>query len=100
MTTIGMASCGVMFTVLGNLMPKIRQNHVVGIRLPWTVMGSEEVWHRTHRLGGKLWVVCGLVILIDAFAGIARTQVSIAALVSAGVVPVVYSYVIHRKLDK
>ena len=94
-----MAFFGALFVVLGNLMPKIRQNHTIGIRLPWTVWGSEEVWHRTHRLGGKVWVICGLVLLIDAFVGVARVQVSVIALAAAGLVPTVYSYVIHKKLD-
>lgn len=94
-----MAFFGALFLVLGNLMPKIRQNHTIGIRLPWTVYGSEEVWHRTHRLSGKVWVICGAVLLADAFLGVARQQVSIAALAAAGLVPCVYSYVIHKKLD-
>lgn len=92
-----MALFGGMFVILGNLMPKIRQNAFVGIRLPWTVWGSEEVWHKTHRFSGKLWVVCGLLLLADAFLGIARVQVSICLLAAVGLVPVVYSFVVYRR---
>ena len=43
---------GILFMLLGNYMPKLRQNYTIGIKLPWTLC-SEENWYRTHRLGGK-----------------------------------------------
>ena len=39
--------------------------YLVGIRTPWT-LASEEVWIRTHRLGGKLMVAGGLLIIVAA----------------------------------
>ena len=53
---------GLLFLILGNYLPKIRQNRTVGIKLPWTLQ-SEENWTRTHRLSGFLWVLCGLVMI-------------------------------------
>ncbi|MBQ5748774.1 MAG: DUF1648 domain-containing protein, partial [Oscillospiraceae bacterium] len=38
---------GLLFIVLGNYMPKIRQNAVYGIKLPWTLK-NEENWNKTH----------------------------------------------------
>ena len=46
-------------------MPKLKVNHTVGIRLPWTLQ-SEDNWHKTHRLVGKLWVLGGLILLLEA----------------------------------
>jgi len=54
-----------LFIIVGNFLGKIRQNWFVGIRFPWT-LSSENVWNRTHRLGGRLFVLSGLL----GFAGI------------------------------
>ncbi|HVY72096.1 MAG TPA: SdpI family protein, partial [Verrucomicrobiae bacterium] len=51
-----------LFVVLGNYMTKLRPNHHVGIRTPWT-LASEEVWRKTHRVGGPLMVISGLLML-------------------------------------
>lgn len=53
---------GVVFTVIGNYLPKARQNYTIGIKLPWT-LANEGNWNRTHRFAGYLWVLCGLVIV-------------------------------------
>ena len=59
------ALLGLIFVMMGNYMPKLKVNHTVGIRLPWTLQ-SEDNWHKTHRLAGKLWVLGGLILLLDA----------------------------------
>ena len=60
---------GILFMLLGNYMPKLRQNYTIGIKLPWTLC-SEENWYRTHRLGGKLFIVGGILVVLDGIAGI------------------------------
>ena len=57
---------GVVFIVIGNYLPKCKQSYTMGIKLPWT-LNDEENWNRTHRLGGKLWVACGVVIILSMF---------------------------------
>ena len=57
------ALIGVFFIVLGNYMPKLQQNYTIGIKLPWT-LNSEENWNRTHRLGGKLYIVMGIAMIL------------------------------------
>lgn len=52
----------VLFVFIGLFLPKIKKNYFVGIRTPWT-LHSEEVWDKTHRLAGKLFIASGLVIL-------------------------------------
>ena len=46
------ALLGLIFVIMGNYMPKLKVNHTVGIRLPWTLQ-SEDNWHKTHRLQGS-----------------------------------------------
>ena len=57
------ALLGVMDILLGNILPKCRQNSMMGVRTPWT-LESEEVWYKTHRLGGLLMVGGGVLSLV------------------------------------
>ncbi len=54
---------GGMFAMLGNYFQAVRPNYFVGIRTPWTLQ-SENVWKVTHRAGGRLWMIGGLLIMI------------------------------------
>lgn len=56
---------GVLFVVMGNLLPRARPNWFVGIRTPWT-LSSDRVWEKTHRLGGQLFVAGGILIVFAA----------------------------------
>ena len=96
-TLFGMLFCGLVFVTLGNYLPKCRQNSVIGIRVPWTLL-DEEVWNKTHRMAGPLWVVGGLVILVEAFAGIAASTVFLAVVFLCGGAPVLYAgFLYYRK---
>ena len=65
-TLLGMLLLGGTFVLLGNYLPKCRQNYTVGIKLPWT-LASEDNWNRTHRMAGPLWVAGGVVLLLNSF---------------------------------
>ncbi|MBQ4611650.1 MAG: SdpI family protein [Clostridia bacterium] len=85
---------GVLFVVLGNYLPKCRQNYYVGIKLPWTLK-SEENWNKTHRLGGFVWMICGVIMLLSTWAGI--TWMTVVVLFAMILIPTVYSYILHRR---
>ena len=88
---------GMLFIVIGNYFGKIRNNYFVGIRTPWT-LSSEEVWNKTHRLGGKLFVIGGLAMMLMGFVPIAlRMPLLIAVIFVIAVVPIVYSYLLYKK---
>lgn len=87
---------GVMFIVLGNYLPKCKQNNTIGIKLPWTLK-DEENWNMTHRLAGKLWVIGGLLMIATALLpNKLIPYVLCVILVVAAIVPTVYSYIYHR----
>jgi uncharacterized membrane protein len=56
---------GLLWLALGNWMGKLRRNAIVGIRTPWTLK-SDFVWERTHRLGGRVGIALGVVIMLAA----------------------------------
>jgi uncharacterized membrane protein len=57
---------GVLFLVLGNYMGKLKRNWFIGVRTPWTI-SSEEVWNKTNRFGGYLFMVSGLIMMAIPF---------------------------------
>lgn len=90
------ALLGLIFVIMGNYMPKLKVNHTVGIRLPWTLQ-SEDNWHKTHRLAGKLWVLGGLILLLDAGLQFAVPYVMGIVILAIVLIPILYSYQISRK---
>lgn len=96
MTRVIPLGIGLLLMVLGNLMPRTRSNWFVGLRTPWT-LSSDRVWERTHRLGGRLLVAAGaLVVLTGIFAPLQSETVLIASAVCVSVVVFAYSYIIWR----
>lgn len=88
---IGNVILALIFIVIGNYLPKIKQNYTVGIKLPWT-LDNEENWNKTHRLAGRLWVFAGLFFLVNALFPFSNAYLFAAMLIGAVVAPCVYSY--------
>ena len=90
------ALLGLIFVIMGNYMPKLKVNHTVGIRLPWTLQ-SEDNWHKTHRLAGKLLVLGGLILLLEAGIQFAVPYVMGIVILTIVLIPILYSYQLSRK---
>ncbi len=94
-----LAGLGLVFIVIGNYLPKTRFNYVMGIRNPWT-LSSEDVWDRTHRVTGLLFILLGLGVIADAILApfpLAHIVMVVATLVVV-LVCNIYSYLTARKL--
>jgi len=90
---------GLLFVVIGNFLGKVTRNFFVGIRTPWT-LANDEVWLRTHRIGGLLFVAGGAVILIAGFVGTAGSLAVMISVITAIVLFLtVYSYVLYRRIE-
>ena len=85
---------GFMFTVIGNYMPKCKQNYTIGIKIAWT-LSSEENWNRTHRFAGWLWTACGIAIMLIGFFG--GFWVVLAMSLVMVIIPILYSYLLYRR---
>lgn len=90
------ALLGLIFVIMGNYIPKLKVNHTVGIRLPWTLQ-SEENWYKTHRLAGKLWFLGGLILLLEAGLQFAVPYVMGIVILTIVFIPVMYSYQLNQK---
>lgn len=86
-----------LFYYAGVLMSHAKRNWFVGIRTPWT-MSSQKVWDKTHSLGGKLFKLVSLVILLSLpFPQFALFLILIPILFVTAFI-FVYSYLEYRKL--
>lgn len=90
------ALIGLLLIGIGNLLPRARSNWWFGIRTPWT-LSDEHVWARTHRVGGYLFMLAGLVLLLAAAApNVFPARIAIIVAVIVSISPVIYSYLIWR----
>jgi uncharacterized membrane protein len=85
---------GLVFVVIGNYLPTVRPNYLVGIRTPWT-LASDLSWVRTHRVGGRIFVIEGLALIALGLVGVGAEMLAVAivgAVAIAIVIAIVYSY--------
>ena len=92
--SLGYGIVGIMFIVVGNYLPKCRQNYTMGIKIPWT-LHDEENWNHTHRMAGYLWIAAGIMMLGNAF--LQKEWLMVVIFVVSIFVPMVYSYLYYRK---
>lgn len=90
---------GLLFVLLGNMMPKFKQNFFCGFKTPWTIQ-NENVWIKTNRLAGKMMFCFGIAIAFGAFLPekIAFILLMAGAIIFVAV-PTVYSYFAFQKED-
>lgn len=91
---------GLMMMIMGNYLGKIQNNWFVGIRTPWT-LSSENVWNKTHRFGGKCFILFGLIIIVSPFLPELAAMIAFfggVALLVFGTL--IYSYIIYRQEGK
>ncbi|ADD01966.1 protein of unknown function DUF1648 [Thermoanaerobacter italicus Ab9] len=97
---IGNLVIPIMLVGFGSVMGKLRHNYFVGIRTPWTLV-DEEVWDATHQVAGRLWLIAGIVgLFVSFFKGSWVVVFMFVLLITAVIIPVVYSYVIFKNKEK
>lgn len=90
---------GLFLAFMGNYLTTVQPNYFVGIRTPWT-LESPVVWARTHRVGGMLLCLVGVVL-----AGLAlvlppawATNALVVAVLASVAFTYGYSYFLFRRL--
>ena len=91
---------GLFFILIGNWMPKIKQNATLGIKIKWTLY-NEENWNKTHRFAGFTWVIGGIMFCVMGFVpGEALLFLLPVQVILLACVPAVYSWQLARKQKK
>lgn len=89
---------GLLFAFLGNYFKTIKPNYFIGIRTPWT-LENEEVWKKTHLMGGKLWFVGGLLMALTfVLPNEIQLYTFLGITIVISIVPIVYSYLEFKKI--
>jgi len=58
-----LTAAGLLLIVVGNLLPKMRRNRLMGLRTPWT-LADEAVWEQTHTIMALPFMLAGAVIMV------------------------------------
>lgn len=90
---------GLLFIYMGFLLEKAKRNWFIGIRTPWT-MSSDRVWDKTHKIGGRLFKMLGILSLLSIPLGGLAFYVVIGGVLVVTAYLVWYSYVEYGKEKK
>jgi len=85
-----------LFYYAGVLMSHAKQNWFVGIRTPWT-MSNEKVWDKTHKIGGKLFKLTGLISLLSLIFPNLSVFFILVPILFTTVFVFIYSYIEFKK---
>lgn len=91
---------GIILIYMGNYLSLLESNYFMGIRTPWTLQ-NEEVWKRTHRVGGKVFIIAGILfiasLLLPKPSGY---YIPVIFLVLSAAYLVAYSFYLYQKATK
>lgn len=88
---------GLLLIFLGNYFTRVEPNWFVGIRTPWT-LSSDTVWRKTHRTGGWLMVIGGIVLVAGAFLPPgAFLPLFVTTIVVVVGIPIAQSYILWKR---
>jgi uncharacterized membrane protein len=89
---------GILFFILGNYMPTIKSNYTFGIKNPWT-LADELIWKKTHRVGGYVFILSGVIFFIMAFVHNAIFYMITLFIIIIGIVGInMYSYLLYKRI--
>lgn len=96
MAQLMIPALGILFYYCGILVENAKRNWFIGIRTPWT-LSSEAVWDKTHKIGGKLFKIAGIITFLVIFFPKYAIFFVIISVISVVVYPIVYSYFEYQK---
>jgi len=87
---------GILFFYVGILCENAKRNWFIGIRTPWT-LSSERVWEKTHKIGGKLFKIAGIITFLGVFFQSYALFFILVLIISVAVYTIIYSYLEYQK---
>lgn len=74
-------------------------NWFIGIRTPWT-LSNEKVWDKTHKVGGKMFKIAGVIALFGFFFRNYALFLTLVPVIFIVIYTFVYSYNEYQKETK
>lgn len=91
---------GFLMIVMGNYFGKLKRNWFVGLRTPWA-LSSENVWNKTHRFGGRLFMIWGVLIILAPWLNSSWAMgILFFGIIFILIAVNVYSYLVFKKEKK
>jgi len=90
---------GILFYYCGILVENAKRNWFIGIRTPWT-LSNEKVWEKTHKIGGKLFKIAGLIAFLGIFFPNYSFYFILVPVLLVAVYTIAYSYSEYQKETK
>lgn len=93
---------GLLLVVIGNYLPKSRQNYTIGVKLPWTLNDSDN-WNKTNRLAGYLWMAGGALLIVWTFLKpetAFQIPVTILIVLALIFIPLLYSFSLYKTEER
>jgi uncharacterized membrane protein len=90
---------GILFFYIGILTEKTKRNWFIGIRTPWT-LSNDKVWEKTHKIGGKMFKITGLIAILGMFFGEYAVWFIIIPAIFVAIYTIIYSYFEYKKVIK
>ncbi|MCD6114686.1 SdpI family protein [bacterium] len=94
-----MPALAILFYYCGVLLEKAKRNWFIGIKTPWT-LSSDKVWDKTHQLGGRLFKITGLIVLLGAFFKEYILWFVLVPIIITAIYTIAYSYFEYQKVGK
>lgn len=93
-------SLGVIIMILGNIMPKVKMNSMIGLRTTWS-MKNEMTWKKSQRFGGISFIIIGILIIITNlfFHSPISILLSLIILVASLPFDIYYTYKVAKKYN-
>ncbi len=90
----------IILILTGNIMPKFKQNAVIGARTKWTLK-KEVVWAKTNRALGRMFVVMGFVLAIINVISVEIASISMIVMILLSTIFVImYSKKVYNNLKE
>jgi uncharacterized membrane protein len=90
---------GLLFFYSGIILEKSKRNWFIGIRTPWT-LSSDEIWNKTHKIGGKLFKLAGVISIFGIFFGSYGYFFVLVPILLFSMYLILYSYLKFRELKQ
>ncbi len=91
-----MPAFAMVFYEAGVMIGNAKSNYTIGIRTPWTI-ANEDVWNKTHLLGGKLFKGLAVATLFGIIMPELAVWFVMVPVLLVTVILVTYSYIEFKK---
>lgn len=92
---------GLCMLIIGNVMPKLRMNSMIGLRTSWS-MKNEQTWKKSQRFGGISSIISGILMILASLMTreLCCFMLCMGILVICLIVDVIYTRQIAKKYEK